>query len=168
MLTRILKIALVCSVALFSTLVAFNNITDYNSNFQFVKHVLMMDTTFPGNAGMWRSIGMNWVHHAFYIVIIILEIVVAVVCWMGAAKLWNNRARASSFNRAKDLASAGLVTGILLWFVGFMVVGGEWFLMWQSSTWNGQAAASRFVTVLGIILIYLNLSDTDETIEGDC
>lgn len=162
MLVRLSKIALMCAAALFATLVVFNNVTDYNSNFMFVKHVLMMDTTFPNNLGMWRSIQSNWIHHFAYIVIILTELLIALICWLGAIKLWNNRGGASSFHRAKDLASVGLVAGILLWFAGFLVVGGEWFLMWQSSTWNGQQAASRFVTILGIILIYLNLPDYDE------
>ena len=43
-------------VALFYSFVVLNNITDYDSNYQFVRHVLMMDSTFPGNHGMWRAI----------------------------------------------------------------------------------------------------------------
>ena len=32
------------------------NITDYASNFAFVQHVFMMDTTTPGNGIMYRAI----------------------------------------------------------------------------------------------------------------
>ena len=53
---RLTKTALVGAIALFYTLVVFNNVTDYYSNYQFVRHVLSMDTTFPGNRGMWRAI----------------------------------------------------------------------------------------------------------------
>jgi predicted small integral membrane protein len=42
-----------------------------------------------------------------------------------------------------------------MWFVVFLSVGGEWFLMWQSRTWNGQDAAFRMFTVIGIILLLL-------------
>ena len=58
---------LVWSIALFTTLVAFSNITDYDSNFFFVRHVLMMDTTFPDNKGLWRAIDSPLIHHAVYI-----------------------------------------------------------------------------------------------------
>ncbi len=51
MMLRIAKVALVLVVALFYSLVVFNNVTEYDSNYQFVHHVLMMDTTFPGNHG---------------------------------------------------------------------------------------------------------------------
>ena len=42
-----------------------------------------------------------------------------------------------------------------------MTVGGEWFLMWQSDTWNGQAAAFRLVATLGLFLVYLVLPDDE-------
>jgi predicted small integral membrane protein len=58
----------------------------------------------------------------------------------------------------------GLTLGFLLWQVGFMTVGGEWFGMWMSSQWNGIESAFRFfITILGV-LIYLALPDGE--IEG--
>jgi len=44
---------------------------------------------------------------------------------------------------------------LLMWLVAFLSVGGEWFLMWQSKTWNGQEAAFRMFTVVGIVLLVL-------------
>ena len=41
--------------------------TDYGSNYEFVRHVLMMDSTFPGNHGMWRAVNSSLVHTVFYI-----------------------------------------------------------------------------------------------------
>jgi predicted small integral membrane protein len=70
---------------------------------------------------------------------------------------------AVDFNAGKDLAVAGLVLGLLLWFGGFLVVGGEWFQMWQSKTWNGQEAAFRFVACIGLVLIFLNQPDGELT-----
>ena len=54
--TRIVKIVMVGSLALFAGLVTFDNLTDYETNYAFVRHVLSMDTTLPGNALMHRSI----------------------------------------------------------------------------------------------------------------
>ena len=51
--------------------------------------------------------------------------------------------------------------GLLLWFVAFISVGGEWFLMWQSKLWNGQEAAFRMFTVIGIVFVLLVLPDTE-------
>ena len=55
----------------------------------------------------------------------------------------------------------GLALGLVLWFGGFLVVGGEWFQMWQSKTWNGQEAAYRFIVCIGLVLIFLNQRDDE-------
>src|SRR6516164_2198265 len=44
---RAAKVATVAAIALFASLVTFGNLTDYNTNFVFVEHVLSMDTIFP-------------------------------------------------------------------------------------------------------------------------
>jgi predicted small integral membrane protein len=153
---RLTKISLVGGVALFYTLVVFNNLTDYDSNYQFVRHVLMMDTTFPGNRGMWRAMASPAVHTAFYWSIIAWEIVTMTLCWWGAARLWRARgSSADAFGAARGTAVAGLTAGLLMWLVAFLAVGGEWFLMWQSQTWNGQDAAFRMFVVTGIVLLVL-------------
>ena len=155
MYTRVSKVLLTWAIACFASLVVFNNLSDYGSNFMFVEHVLKMDTTFPGNRGMWRAIDSPLIHHAFYWLIIIVEAATAVMCWVGGARLLSSIRDASRFNRAKGAAIAGLTLGIILWFTGFITVGGEWFLMWQSEVWNGQEAAFRLVVILGIVLLYL-------------
>ena len=68
------KHLLVFAVAIFYSLVAFNNVTDYDSNYQFVRHVLMMDSTFPGNRGMWRALNQPLWHTLFYLSIIAWEV----------------------------------------------------------------------------------------------
>ena len=32
-------------------------------------------------------------------------------------------------------------------FVGFIVIGSEWFAMWQSAAWNGKSTAMGIVTL---------------------
>ncbi|MEM0955979.1 MAG: DUF2165 domain-containing protein, partial [Pseudomonadota bacterium] len=130
---RVMKALLVALVALFAFLVGLNNITDYDSNFAFVQHVLSMDTTFEGNRLMWRRIEAPWVHHLGYLGIIFAEFATAALCAVGAWKLYAARSAAPpTYARAVLLASWGLMIGVLLWFGGFITVGAEWFLMWQS------------------------------------
>src|SRR5882672_12695895 len=84
---RAAKAALVAAVALFATLVAFGNLTDYNTNFAFVQHVLSMDTIFSFSTIKYRAITDPALHHAAYAAIIATEGVTAVLCWIGAAAL---------------------------------------------------------------------------------
>ncbi len=147
------KMLLLTSVALYFTLVFFNNTTDFDSNYQFVRHVLSMDSTFPGNRGLWRALHAPAIHLAFYLGIILWELLSAVLCWVGAIALF--RARNSprdAFTVAKRTGVLALTTGLLLWLVAFLSIGGEWFLMWQSKIWNGQEVAFRMFTVECLIL----------------
>jgi predicted small integral membrane protein len=158
MIVRISKCCLVAGIALFFTLVVVNNTTDYDTNFQFVRHVLSMDTTLAGNGGMWRALRSSAIHRIFYASIICWEAVTACVAWWGVARLGGAvRKPAAEFAQAKGVAAGALAMGMMLWLVAFLVIGGEWFLMWQSAAWNGQQAAFRMFCVLGLVLVYLEM-----------
>jgi predicted small integral membrane protein len=162
MILRICKLALVAAVAFFLTLVVFNNLTDYDSNYHFVEHVLSMDTTFPDNHGKWRALKSGLDDTLFYSTIITWEAVSAAFCWWGTVNgLRNLKSSSSSFKRAKNPAVIGLTLSLLQWFVAFLSIGGEWFLMWQSKIWNGQDAAFRMFACIGIILILLVVPEPD-------
>ena len=164
LVTRLAKVALVAAIAAAATLVAFDNITDYGTNFAFVWHVLSMDTIFPGSATRYRALTSPALHHAAYALIIAAEALTAALCWIGAAALLRaRRASASAFNRAKAFAVAGLTLGFLTWQFGFMTVGGEWFGMWQSAHWNGVPSAFRFAMVVIAVLIFVALPDGEIT-----
>src|SRR5262245_20961741 len=159
---RVAKIAAVAAIALFATLVTFGNLTDYGTNFQFVQHVLSMDSVFPSSSITYRAITSPALHHAAYALIISAEAATAALCWIGAAALTRHmRGEARAFNGAKTYAVAGLLLGFLLWQVGFMTIGGEWFGMWQSQQWNGVPSAFRLVMVIVAVLIFVVLPDDE-------
>ena len=159
---RAAKIAMVAAIALFATLVSFGNLTDYWTNFAFVRHVLSMNTIFPNSEIGYRAIASPVLHHLAYALIIAAETLTAVLCWMGAIALLRAlRAGAAGFQRAKTFAVLGLTLGFLLWQAGFMTIGGEWFGMWQSQQWNGVPSAFRFVMVILGVLIFVVLRDDE-------
>ncbi|MGA8309521.1 MAG: DUF2165 domain-containing protein [Terriglobales bacterium] len=162
MILRTAKLLLVFAVALFYSLVVLNNTTDYDSNFQFIRHVLMMDSTFPGNRAMWRALNSSAWHTGFYFSIITWEATTMVLAWWGGIRLARAlRGPAAAFHQAKGVALAALTLSLLMWLVAFLTVGGEWFLMWQSKTWNGQDAAFRMFSVVGIVLLLVAQPDSD-------
>ena len=159
---RLVKTAMVASIGLFALLVAYDNLADYNSNHTFVRHTLSMDTTFPDNALKDRAITSPTLWALAYWGIILTEAVTGLVLAYGALRLTLAlRASAADFAAAKPYVVVGVGLGFLLWFTGFMVVGGEWFQMWQSKTWNGQEAAFRFYMTLLAVGIFVSLRDGD-------
>jgi predicted small integral membrane protein len=161
-LIRLTKVALIASLAAYALIASFDNIADYDSNFEFVRHVLSMDTTFPGNALMHRAITDKNVWTAAYALIIAAEGLTGLLLVIGALVLLARvRAPAVIFNGAKVWAVAGMTLGFGLWFFGFLVVAGEYFAMWQSKVWNGQEAAFRIAMVILGVLIFVSLPDGD-------
>lgn len=159
---RLTKIALCLALAAFALLVSVNNVTDYGSNLAFVQHVLTMDTTFPGNALRYRAIHDEALWHAAYWLIIGTEILTFVLLLRGAWRLWQARhASGTDFDAAKIPVLTGCGVGFMVWFFGFMVIGGEWFVMWQSPHWNGQQAAFRFYMAILGVMIFVNQPDRD-------
>ena len=162
MYTKISKVVLVWAIALFASLAALSNFSDYDSNYKIISHVLKMDTTFPDNNSMWRAIDSTTIHHIIFCLIIFMEAVIALFCWVGGLRLYLSRMDSDRFNQAKGPAVIGLTMGVVLWFTGFMTIGGEWFMMWQSEVANGQQPAFRLVVIFSALLIYLVQSDSDQ------
>ncbi|HVG50822.1 MAG TPA: DUF2165 domain-containing protein [Xanthobacteraceae bacterium] len=159
---RLAKILMIAAIALFASVVAFGNMTDYNVNYTFVQHVLSMDTIFPFSTIGYRAITNSTAHHLAYGLIIATEALTALLCWIGTVALARRiRVDGRTFNRTKAFGVAGLLLGFLLWQVGFMTIGGEWFGMWQSKDWNGVPSAFRFVMVIMAVLIFVALPDGD-------
>lgn len=161
-LVRSSKILMIFFTGIFGTLVVFGNLSDYASNFAFVQHTLSMDTTFPGNALLYRAIHSPALHHLFYGLIITTQTLFALSCLLGAYQLYRHRrAEAALFHQAKRFAVLGCLLGILIWYLFFQVVGGEWFAMWQSTQWNALSTSGRIVDFIVAVLIFIVLKIDD-------
>ncbi|MEV5549591.1 DUF2165 domain-containing protein [Streptomyces sp. NPDC052309] len=140
------------TVALYMTLVAVGNITDFGTNQAFVQHVLAMDTTFKDEDLMWRAITSEGLQNAAYVAIIVWETVTALVLIAGTWYWLRGHAR------ARNVSTYGLLMVMLLFGAGFIGIGGEWFAMWQSEDWNGLDAATRAFLMSGVVLLVVQLA----------
>jgi predicted small integral membrane protein len=158
--SRLIKILFGAAVALYISIVCFNNIFDYNSNFPFVKMVSSMEDTFSKERNGWRAIGNPFMHHALFICIIVWELIIAAFLWFGVYRMLRNlKSSAAMFKSEKNYTAIGLSLGVLLWFTVFIAIGGEWFLMWQSKTWNAQTTAFFLTGSFLLFLIHHNQED---------
>jgi predicted small integral membrane protein len=138
-------------------LIVFGNVTDYETNHQFVVHVLAMDTTFQSPNMMWRAITSPTLVTIVYVAIIVWEAVAALVliaATVGWVRAFTGRGTVAS---ARRLSSIGWLMWVALFAGGFVAIGGEWFQMWQSQDWNGLDAAMRNVLIAGVALILNHL-----------
>ena len=158
---RFAVVVLTAMTALQMALIAFGNITDFGTNQAFVQHVLAMDTTFRSPHMMWRAITDPGLQNAAYVVIIAWETLTALVL-IAALVQWL-RARDVT---ARRLSTLGWVMWVLLFGVGFIAIGGEWFQMWQSSKWNGLQPALQNFLIATAALVIAHLPAKDEPYSG--
>ena len=163
MTARTAKIIVLFIIALWITLVAVDNIVYPGINLPFVRHVLAMDSLFADAPMHVRAMASPAIYLLAYSLIVAMEIVMAVLLWLGVWQLGvQERAGRWNLRRAKQMARFGLIVGIILYLGGFIVIGGEWFGMWMSSRWNGITSAFRFSVVLMIMLLWLSQNDDME------
>ena len=158
---RLCKSIVCFSLAIFALLVCLNNVMDYGSNYAFVQHTLSMDTVFPDNTLKYRAILDPFVWSLAYGLIIFAEFLTGILLLIGAISLLKNIHSSVAFTRAKNWIYLGCLAGFLLWFFGFIVVGGEWFCMWQSEKWNGVEAAFRFVVLILFTLLFTAMPESE-------
>ena len=153
----ILKAVIALSIGAFGLLVGYGNIVDYDTNWQFVKHVLAMDSFedwFDPAVVQARAITSPVVQTIFYFAIILGEMVVGLLFVAGGLLILISAFSENSPSLGKILVVMGAIVAILVWHTGFAVVGAEWFAMWASQ-WNGQDKAYTFATFILLGVLYI-------------
>ena len=155
---RVVTSVFVLMVASYYLLVAFDNITDPTnpnaSNWPFVQGVLSGDGV-PADSGFeWRFIDATWFQVISYIGIMTLELLTGIVLLV-AGILGLRRSRSSKrWNSAQRWTFLGGILGLTVFMFGFVVVGGNWFIMYLNSKWNGLTPAfENTMFTLGMLIL---------------
>ena len=157
---RLSKIFIAVAIAVFFTVTVINNITDYQKTSLFIQHTLTMDTTAKNPHFMWRAISNDSLHHVLFISIILLQSIIALLCWWGIIQMIRHyQSIPFKFTQAKLPTVLGCSLGFTLYGLGFLTIAGQWFMMRESTFWNVQNSVHTFLTFLGISLIYLSHED---------
>jgi predicted small integral membrane protein len=111
----------------------------------------------------WRAVTNPILQRTAFGLIIIFQLLTG-LAFLGAAFAMGKCAAATRarFRRAKALVPVGISLGFLVWFFGFVVIGGEWFQMWRSDGWNGQPAAFFYYATMLLVGIYVLLENDGE------
>lgn len=155
---RTSKIILMAYMSFFGLLVMYSNFTDYATNYEYVSHVLSMDTTKNNENTSYRAITSPMLHHRIYWLIITLEVTYTVYCLVGTYHLYRKlHASAKEFHEAKKFSVIGLMIGLFIYYICLQVIGVEWFNMDRSQTWNAKDWARHIVDFMLPLLIYVAL-----------
>jgi len=159
MLIRLTKIAIGAVAGVFAITIGFNNVFDYGTNFDVVRHIVSMDMV-PRSSLSSRSIHSEIIFHFLYLLIIATQFlggaIVLFGCWRLCIVL---KAADEVFNQSKELVILGVAILFLLYLFGFMIIGGEWFQMWRAGAYNMQEPSFRFIVIFGVVMLFLNQAD---------
>lgn len=157
-LIRYSKVILMAYISFFGLMVMYSNFTDYPSNYEYVSHILSMDTTRENLNLSYRAITSPILHHRIYWFIITLEVVYTAFCLLGTYHLYRNiNAPAAVFHEAKKFSIVGLLIGFFVYYICLQVIGTEWFNMDESAIWNAKDWARHIVDFMFPLLIYIAL-----------
>ena len=136
-LVRMAVSALTLMAAAYYLLVAFDNITNPASNWAFVKGVLSGDGTPIGDGFQWREINATWFQIVAYVALIAMETLTGVILAIGGIAGLRGGDKAPQWASAQRWTVVGCTTGLAVFFLGFITIGGNWFIMYLNSKWNG-------------------------------
>lgn len=154
---RISKATLMLFVSIFGLLVMYSNFTDYPTNYQYIGHILSMDTI-QADAYKYRAITSAMAHHRIYWLIITLEVLFTCFCMVGTYHLYKHiNSSARKFHEAKKFSLIGLLIAIFVYYIGFQVIGVEWFNMDESDHWNYKDWARHIVDFIMPVMMYVAL-----------
>ena len=95
------------------------------------------------------------------LVIVSGEFLVGALALKGGWDLWRVRDGSSEeFNSAKTFAILGAGMALVVWFGGFVVIGGALFQMWQTQVGAGSfSGAFIYAATSGLVLLFVNTPD---------
>jgi predicted small integral membrane protein len=157
---RLIKAALLASMALFLTFAVIGHVTMPKTGINAVAAALSMEGTFKEPAAMARAITDPSLVRILFWLIAATEAIAAALCWLGSLDLTLKLGSdAAAFNKAKWLGLWGLGLSALLYIAGFHAIAGEWFLMWQNAQINVLPDAFRNATTALLLMILIGQED---------
>ena len=160
---RHMKIIVLCTIALYFTFLVFNNFTNFDSNFKSLKSVFEMEGVFDTHLISWRAISNSHIQQGAFFFLIAWQILTALLCWGGSLVMFKNiHADHEKFSESKKIALAGLTAGFLFFMIGFVIIGSEWFNMWQSMWKNLQLKTLVYAILLLGCMIFVSTKEEEK------
>lgn len=154
---RITKIAAAVFIGLIGLLVFLGNLVNLESAFGFVSFVIAGNEQ-PYYKIIGPVVTSGWLTWVALFVIMAVELAIGILGLFGAFRMIQQRGGTSDeFNHSKSPAVLAGITGMLLWYGFFIVIGEGYFQMWQTELGLGSVAgAFRYGTVCAVLMFFIS------------
>ena len=159
---RYLKIILVVFVGLTGLLFVAGNTANWSAGRELVAYVLSMKDHEIYASHIFPIVTNSRMVTIAYLLILTGELLVGVLSFKGAWDLWRVRkGSAETFNAAKKYSILGTGMALIVWFGGFIVIGGVLLQMWQTQIGAGSFHDSFIFAVSGgLVLLFVSIPDS--------
>ena len=163
MVIRLLKVMMVSFVGLQGMLYVIGNIANWSAAHSAVGYVLSMADHHVYSTPIFVSITNPLLVSVALCCIIAGEFLVAVLAFKGAWSMSINiKASSAQFHAAKKYALLGCGMAMIVWFGGFIVIGGALFQMWQTEIGNSSfEGAFIYGSISCLTLLFVNAVESD-------
>lgn len=111
---------------------------------------------------MWRATDNQLMIYAGSLFIVGTELFMGCLLSFGVFQMWQARTRdKASFNTAKRYALWGCLSGLILFYGGFLIVAGNWFFLWATPAAGALETAFRYSTLLLLIMLFVAETNQD-------
>jgi predicted small integral membrane protein len=138
---------------LYYLLVAFDNVSNPSANWKFVRAVLSLDGV-PSSSGFgWRAMHSPTLQGAAYAVIIVGECIAGGLLCAGAFRGWAARRSGRQWCGVQWMTFYGAMSGLTIFYLAFIVIGGNWFVMYLNDEWNGLGVAFQNAVLTSMTVV---------------
>lgn len=154
---RVAASGFVLMVAAYYLMVAFDNLTNpmnpNASNWPMVQGVLSGDGV-PADSGFgWHFIDATPVQVLAYLAIVAAEAIAGIALLIGGSRGLQLSRTHDRWAGAQRWTYLGGTVGLGLFFLGFMVIGGNWFIMYLNAKWNALQPAFQNSAMTALMLV---------------
>ncbi|MCF6435038.1 MULTISPECIES: DUF2165 domain-containing protein [Pseudoalteromonas] len=133
-MVRLLKIVLMFCVSCWGFVGVLSNLMDYAPGLEQVRYVLSMEGAADTPGIEWRSIHSPVIATLGFAVIYLSKFATGAVCLFAAYKMFEARNDDTAFEAAKQWGIFGCGISVVMLFLGFIVIAGEYFEYWRVPT----------------------------------
>ena len=131
-MTRIIKIMLMLSVALFGAVGFMSNMLDFAPGHEQVRTVLSMEGAAETPGMEWRRVTSPLVVNLGFALIYLTKLTVAILCLYCSVQMFRHRnADAATFDAAKRWGMLACGIAVVAFFIGFIVIAENFFEYWR-------------------------------------
>ncbi|WP_337261384.1 MULTISPECIES: DUF2165 family protein [unclassified Serratia (in: enterobacteria)] len=161
-MTHLIKMALMLCVGFWGLVGGMSNLLDYSAGWEQVKYVMSMEGALGTPGIEWRSIHSPILATIGFSTIYISKFLTGAICMFSGVKMFQTRnSNPEAFEAAKQWGIFGCGISVIMLFLCFIVITGEFFEYWRVVTLGMITHHYAFIYIMCLTSFMLFLQNPE-------